>query len=300
MISIPVSKQRIIQMKYFELSVLIFIIALCSCNKKPINDFDRRVELEGEHNFRDLGVYQTSDNKAVKRGLLYRSGTLYKLTPEDLTQFEELGIKTVVNFLTESERENQGADKLPQGVQSVFLPIEGLGSEVDDLIIARKTGNFSKIPTDFNYNIHKVLPETGKDSYAKLFDVLADEKNYPIVFHCSHGVHRTGTAAALVLNSLGVPWETIREDYMLSNEYRLSESTRRVDQLDAIAQDNTDVADKAMNRKNIEAFYLLQPEYIDGTRSHILDKYGSFDSYLKSADVDQEQIEKISEILLEK
>jgi len=287
-------------MKYFKLSALIFILTLYSCNNKHSNDFNRKIELEGEPNFRDLGAYQTSNKKDLKKGLLYRSGTLYKLTPDDIAQFEELGIKTVVNFLTESERENQGSDKLPQGVKSVFLPIEGLGSEVDDLIIARKTGDFSKIPTDFNYNIHKVLPETGKDSYAKLFDILADESNYPIVFHCSHGVHRTGTAAALILNSLGVPWETIREDYMLSNEYRLSESTRRIEQLDGIAQDNPEVADKAINKKNIEAFYLLQPEYIDGTRSHILKEYKSFESYLKSADVNQEQIEKISEILLEK
>ena len=287
-------------MKYFKLGVLILILTLYSCNKKPSNDFNRRIELEGEHNFRDLGAYQTSDKKAVKKGLLYRSGTLYKLTPEDITQFEELGIKTVVNFLTESERENQGADKLPHGVKSIILPIEGLGSEVDDLIIARKTGDFSKIPTNFNYNIHKVLPETGKDSYARLFDILADESNYPIVFHCSHGVHRTGTAAALILSSLGVSWETIREDYMLSNEYRLSESTRRVEQLYGIAQDNPEVTDKVINKKNIEAFYLLQPEYIDGTRSYILEEYKSFESYLKTADVNQGQIEKISEILLEK
>jgi len=287
-------------MNYFKLSVLILFFTLYSCNKKPSNDFNRRIELEGEHNFRDLGAYQTFDNNAVKKGLLYRSGTLYKLTPDDITQFEELGIKTVVNFLTESERENQGADKLPHGVKSIILPIEGLGSEVDDLIIARKTGDFSKIPANFNYNIHKVLPETGKDSYAKLFDILSDERNYPIVFHCSHGVHRTGTAAALILNSLGVPWESIREDYMLSNEYRLSESTRRVEQLYGIAQDNPEVTDKVINKKNIEAFYLLQPEYIDGTRSYILEEYKSFESYLKTADVNQGQIEKISEILLEK
>ncbi len=287
-------------MKYLNLFVFVFTFALFSCNNHPEKSFNRRIELDGEHNFRDLGAYQTSSNEVIKKGLIYRSGTLYKLTDKDINQLEELGIKTVVNFLTESERENQGADKLPQGVKSIYLSIEGLGSEVDDLIVARKTGDFSKIPTDFNYNIHKVLPETGKQSYSELFNVLADESNYPIVFHCSHGVHRTGTAAALVLNSLGVPWETIREDYMLSNEYRLSESTRRVEQLDGIAQDNPDISDKAINRKNIEAFYLLQPEYIDGTRSHILDKYGSFGSYLKSADIDRGQVEKISEILLEK
>ena len=287
-------------MRRISFIVFTFLLAIYGCDKQPSKDFERRVELEGEHNFRDLGAYETANGKAVKKGLLYRSGTLYKLTSEDVAQFEELGIKTVVNFLTESERANQGADQLPEGVTSVYLPIEGLGSEVDDLIMARKTGDFSKIPSDFNFNIHKVLPETGKASYAKLFDVLADESNYPIVFHCSHGVHRTGTAAALILNSLDVPWQTISEDYMLSNEYRLTESMRRVDQLDDLAQDNPDVLDKAVNRKNIEAFYLLQPEYIDGTKSHVLDTYGSFDSYFQSAEISAKQLEIIRNILLEK
>jgi len=287
-------------MKYLKLIYIASTLAFYSCNNQPSHEFNRKIELEGEHNFRDLGAYKTNSNKTITEGLIYRSGTLYKLTDKDINQLEELGIKTVVNFLTESERENQGADKLPPNVKSIYLPIEGLGSEVDDLIVARKTGDFSKIPTDFNYNIHKILPETGKPSYSELFNVLADESNYPIVFHCSHGVHRTGTAAALLLNLLGVPWQTIREDYMLSNEYRLNESTRRIDQLDAIAQDNPDVTDKVMNRKNIEAFYLLQPEYIDGTKSHIIENYGSFESYLKSANVSQEQIDLIKNILIEK
>jgi len=287
-------------MKTFTIVVIIIATTFYSCNKQASRDFDRKVELEGEHNFRDLGAYQTSNSKAVKKGLLYRSGTLYKLTPNDITKLEELGIKTVVNFLTESERENQGADQLPQGVKSIFLPIEGMGDEIDDLIIARKTGDFSRIPSDLTYNVHRILPESGKSSYGKLFEILADSTNYPIVFHCSHGVHRTGTAAALILNTLGVSWQTISEDYMLSNEYRLAESTKRVEQLDAIAQDNSDVTDKAINRKNIEAFYLLQPEYIEGTRSHILDTYGSFESYLQSSDISQEQIEIIRNILLEK
>ena len=245
-------------MKYSALIVVSIAWLVFSCNDASNIEFNRRIELDGEHNFRDLGAYETSSEKSLKTGLLYRSGTLYQLSDDDVQRLEELGIKTVVNFLTPSEIENQGADRLPEGVNSFYLPIEGLGSEVDDLIVARKTGDFSKIPIDFNYNIHKVLPETGKSSYAELFKILADESNYPMVFHCSHGVHRTGTAAALVLVSLGVPWNTISEDYMLSNDYRLPESMKRVNQLDDIAQDNPDIEDKAENKKNIEAFYLLK------------------------------------------
>ncbi|QTN39758.1 tyrosine-protein phosphatase [Cryomorphaceae bacterium] len=286
-------------MKFRNSLLVVLFLAFYACSFQHSNEYNRKVELEGEHNFRDLGAYRTTDNQAIKKGLLYRSGTLHKLTDNDIEILEERGIKTVINFLTKSERENQGADRLPQNVKSINLPIEGFGSEVDDLIVARKTGDFSKIPADLNYSIHQVLPNTGKQSYAELFSVLADESNYPIVFHCSHGVHRTGTAAALILSILGVPWQTISDDYMLSNEYRLAESTRRVDQLSAIAEDNPSITDKAINRKNIEAFYFLQPEYIDGTKSYILENYGSFESYLQSADISQEQLEQIRNILLE-
>jgi len=285
-------------MKILNLIALIFVITFCSCDNQPSEDFNRRVELEGENNFRDLGLYKTNDNNIIKKGLLYRSGSLYKLTSNDTVKLKELGIKTVVNFLTVSEIEAQGGDKLPHGVNTIFLPIEGMGNEIDDLIIARKTGDFSKIPSSLNFSIHKILPEAAKSSYTELFEILADSNNYPIVFHCSHGVHRTGTATALLLSSLNVPWKTISEDYMLSNEYRLPESKKRIHYLDSIAQLNPDVDDKELNRKNIESFYLLQDEYIDGTKSHILDKYGSFESYLQSANVSQEQMDRIRNILL--
>ena len=266
--------------------------------KRPVEAFNRRIQLKGEHNFRDLGNYETTDQKKLNTGMLYRSGSLYKLTPEDTARLKELGIKTVVNFLNPNEIENRGGDILPEGVQSIYLPIEGMGDEVDDLIVARKTGDFSKIPADFNYSIHAILPESGKKSYAELFEVLSDSNNYPIVFHCSHGVHRTGTAAALVLSSVGVPWETISEDYMLSNEYRLPESQKRIEVLDSIARSNDEIADKERNRKHIEAFYLLEPAYIEGTKTHILEEYGSFEAYLESANVSQAEIDKVRDNLL--
>lgn len=286
-------------MKKLNLIILILSITFSSCDNKRTEDFERKIELEGEHNFRDLGLYKTDYNKTIKKGLIYRSGSLDKLTSNDKNKLSELGIKTVVNFLTASEIEAQGGDKLPDGVNSVFLPIEGMGDEIDDLIIARKTGDFSKIPSDLTYKIHRILPESGKLSYGKLFEILADSTNYPIVFHCSHGVHRTGTAAALLLSTLNVPWQTVSEDYMLSNEYRLSGSKKRIHFLDSIAQHNPDIADKATNKKHIESFYLLQPEYIDGTKSHILNNYGSFESYLQSANISQEQMEIIKKILTE-
>ncbi len=40
----------------------------------------RRVELDGQSNFRDIGGYKTSDGRVVKWGEVYRSGELHKLS----------------------------------------------------------------------------------------------------------------------------------------------------------------------------------------------------------------------------
>ena len=161
---------------------LLFLIACNNGQKPEAIEFERKINLTGQSNFRDLGNYENRRHEKIRTGLIYRSGTLSKLTTEDTLVLNELGIKTVINFLTPEEIEKRGADKLPKNVTSIYLPIEGEGNELSDLIIARQTGDFSKIPADFNYNIHKILPETGKASYRELIKILADSNNYPLVF----------------------------------------------------------------------------------------------------------------------
>ena len=40
-----------------------------------------------------------------------------------------------------------------------------------------------------------------------------------MLWHCTQGKDRTGVAALLVLTALGIDEETIRRDYMLTNEF---------------------------------------------------------------------------------
>lgn len=293
---------------YILLSVVLISCGTADENNKSIEKeaipnssaeyFQRHIKLSGQSNFRDLGNYKTSDNNELKTGLVYRTGTLSKLSDDDVQIIKSLNIKTVVNFLTEEERAKRGEDRLPEGVQSVYLPIDGTNNEIANLLVARQNGDFSKIPADFNYEVHAMLTEVGKEEYAQLFHLLADADNYPIVFHCSHGVHRTGTAAALILSTLGVPWETVREEYLLSNEYRKEEVDKRLTALFLLAEENAEITNKEENQDNIRAFYVLKGEYVDGTKTAIEENYGSFSKYLNSIGVSDKEILQIQNNLL--
>jgi hypothetical protein len=124
---------------------------------------DRHVALEGQHNFRDLGGYQTVDGRTVKWGEVYRSGELAALTDEDVDQLAELGLRTVVNFLLPDEIEKKGPDRLPDGTHEVPRPISGDRAAQQTMMVtaAIKAAEFDKVPPEINPEFHRLLIDEG-------------------------------------------------------------------------------------------------------------------------------------------
>jgi protein-tyrosine phosphatase len=243
----------------------------------------RQVMLDGQANFRDIGGYKTSDGRVVKWGQVYRSGELHKLSDSDLKVLEDLGVQKVASFLTNAEIEARGNDRLPEGVAKIHLPIEsGNAAEMTELVgEARRTGDFSLLPPDVNPAIHRMLVQDGREEYAAILREISDPGNRPYVYHCSHGIHRTGTATAILLAILGVPWETVREDYLLSNEYRSEEIERRLEELRHAAAKTLGIPSSEVDMTNARAFYILQDSYIDATWDEIIKNYGTIDNYAR-------------------
>jgi len=269
-------------------------------NTKQEAEHVRHIELEGEPNFRDLGGYETTDGKTIKWGEIYRSGKFSKLTEKDVEILDSLKIKTVVNFLTPQEIEHDGSDKLPASTRQVSQAVDVGGDWAIAVMEARKSGDFSKVSPDLNPEFHRMLTNEAQDQYSALYKEIINEENRPLVFHCSHGIHRTGTATAILLWYLGVPWETVREDYLLSNEYRAEGVIIRLQQLQELAAKNQDIPVDEVDMTNVMAFYILEGHYIDAVKETIEKEYGSIDRYMSNGlGLSDSELKQLKEQLLE-
>lgn len=240
----------------------------------------RVIDLEGASNFRDLGGYAASGG-VVKMGEVYRSGRLAGLSNGDVAVLEDLGIRTVVTLLTEDDVAAYGPDRMPPGTRLVRLPID---SDTATELAARArsalaTGDFASIPPELNLEIHRLLVVDGCVQYGELLRLIADPTNRPLAFHCSHGVHRTGTGAAILLSLLGVDWSTAREDYLVSNRVRSTEVERRLAQMRTAAASARGVDEQEIDMSNMEAFMIQDGRYIDASRDQVVQDHGSFDAY---------------------
>jgi len=262
----------------------------------------RHVPLEGQPNFRDVGGYGTIDGRKVKWGQIYRSGELGQLTDEDVAILHRLELRTVVSFLLPEEIDQHGPDRLPAGTRDVAATINSahaatLTRQVQESI---RAADFEAIPVELNPEFHRILLEDGKEQYAALLREIVDPANRPLAFHCSHGIHRTGTATAILLSALGVPWETIQEDYLLSNDFRREEIDRQLEKARQLAANRQGIPLEDVDMTNVEAFYVLDGSYIDGALERAIAEYGSMEGYIRDGlGLTNEEIDRLREELLE-
>ena len=176
----------------------------------------RTLPIPGGHNLRDLGGYEAADGRRVKWRTLYRSGAIYRLTPEDRAAMHQLGITAICDLRTPRERAHQPMD-WHDGLDIHYyggVPLES-GARLEQLLTSGITLQAQML--ERMHDIYRRLPFEQEASYRHLFALLAQSR-VPLLFNCAAGKDRTGIAAALILSILGVPRETIVQDYLLSND----------------------------------------------------------------------------------
>lgn len=169
----------------------------------------RALPLEGCVNFRDLGGYRTGDGRSVRWRHLFRADGLNRLSEGDRETFVGLGVATVIDLRTVDEATTRGrfpVDLVP--VRYFDLPLTDVLPSAEDLPSWREASYVA--------SRYVAMVTDGGPVLTRAIEALAEAESLPAVFHCSAGKDRTGVLAALILAFLGVPDETIVDDYMLS------------------------------------------------------------------------------------
>jgi len=180
-------------------------------------DLPHVVALEGGSNFRDLGGYRTAQGRTVRRGSVFRSAHLGTLTDADRLAIGRLGVRTVVDLRGVNEAAETPHRVEGLGCRIVGAPIEPSGGEKIRHAVADSSVNPFLMVQLLTEN-YRDYPRRCAPGFRTLFAALSDDDQRPLVFHCTAGKDRTGFASALLLTLLGVPWETVMEDYLRTND----------------------------------------------------------------------------------
>ena len=251
----------------------------------------RKLPFTGAHNFRDLGGYKTSDGKTVKWGKVYRSDNLHSLTDEDLKYMERLNIKSVVDFRSDEER-NEEPDRLTPDMTPILLPIKFEPEGVTENLTRDLTfGNLdsSNLLRDFNIILVKEFTE----EYREFFRHIVDNGGEPFVLHCTAGKDRAGFGSAMILTVLGVPREKIIEDYLLTNTYVSDHVDRKLleTELKTFFRADSD---------NLRKINFVEERYIQAAFDTIDSHWGGMDQYISEGlNLTEEDIGKIRNYYLE-
>ncbi len=175
----------------------------------------RRLVLTGGCNLRDLGGHGTSDGREVSRGLLYRSGVLTYLTPSDHNFVARLKLRTIVD-LRRPEEIVEEPTSWPVPVRTLSFPEDpqhGPGQR-DAPWEKSSTGAEAR---GWMLQAYTTMDEWLAPQLRAIFHVIL-ERELPLLFHCAAGKDRTGFCAGVVLGLLGVPEETILDEFAFTNE----------------------------------------------------------------------------------
>lgn len=146
---------------------------------------------------------------------LFRSDHLAGLHPKDHDALSQLKVSRAFDFRGVIERA-QARYQVP-GVEQISLAIEpAVVQRMQDVAAAGQTLT-GPIVTELMKDLYRGLVSQPANPFARLFEHLL-EVDEPAVFHCTAGKDRTGLAAALILEALGVSRSDIMQDYLLTNQ----------------------------------------------------------------------------------
>jgi protein-tyrosine phosphatase len=237
---------------------------------------------DGCLNVRDLGGHRTADGGETRFGEIVRADRVSQLSEAGWEALVEHGIRTVIDLRGDHEREDDPPRELPVDVKHVaFMEAnerewEEISSEIEAASAAAPDVETS------TRDVYVIFLERFKPNVAAGVRAVARAPEGGVVVHCVGGKDRTGLLTAFLLHLAGVSDEDIAADYALSEERLLSrhegwfaaaETEEELERLRKIAQ--------------------TPPGSMLGVFRELERRYGSVEGYLRSAGVEQHDLDRV-------
>jgi len=241
---------------------------------------ERRIDLPGCANFRDLGGYPTRGGMRLRWRRLFRSDALHGLAPEGVDRIvDELGIGAIVDLRSTGEVGVDGRGGLRDRAPVYHhLPLF-------DGPLTPDPESASRLTLADRYFL---IAERAKIPVARVVTALA-ECSTPAVYHCTAGKDRTGLISAIVLGLLDVPDEIIVADYAATQE-NLDAIIDRLMQSVGYREAIVNLPAESLHAKPETMFALLE---------RLRDGYGSFRGYANDIGLSDAVIDRLKGGLLE-
>lgn len=256
-----------------------------------------RLDLVGGCNFRDIGGYPTDDGRTVRRGVIYRSGVLTYLTPEDHHAIAPLAVHTIVDLRRDDEIEAEPT--------TWAGPVQMQSWQLEESIASSQRGAPWEHSTsgaearEWLIRSYPTMQEWLVRPLRGIFDAVL-EGHTPVLFHCAAGKDRTGFCAAMVHGLLGVGEEAILADYVLTNTavdlYAFTVTHRAA----GMGLTDGEHPFEKMVPDARDALMRADPAYLKSALDSVTAAHGSIEGYAREAlGLDNAQIVAIREHLLE-
>ena len=262
--------------------IALMMVTLCSCQTENLNEGmelnNQLIGITSAHNARQLGGYRIG-RKTVKDGLLIRTASISGLSEADSALLaDKYKVQRIYDFRGQAESQ-ASPDVIPgnAGYLSLSIPFTGTESpsvhnqSQEEMIKMLLQYADNPLVQDMCENMYDKIffEESSHEVYRKFFsDLLSlDPEDGAVLWHCTQGKDRAGSASAMLLAALGADRELIMADFTLSKDY--------YDPMASRIPVETEV-----QRNVINTLISANPEAFEKTLDKVDAEYGSLRNYL--------------------
>ena len=253
-------------------------------------------QFDGLYNFRDIGGLKTLEGRRLKKGVLFRSDELSRLTQKDLERFTLLNIQSICDLRTPREQKSKPSRiKSEHGIQIVNISLQDKSQEFTHLEFFKFL--ISKSNTiDFEKIMKEIYHDMAFISHTQIYEIitfLSEQKNLPALIHCTGGKDRTGFIAAIIQLLVGVPFQHVLDDYLLSNDL-IAPRMKKIENFIrwmSLFQ---------ISPERMQPILIVRRDYLEDVYNEIIKKYGNIETYLcQACKIPESSLLNLKHLLLE-